>query len=1181
MRVVFVRNVSCAFSQFHSPSDLRQSRVRRTLLSLIVLLGTGIFEASPVRAEEARPIIVFEKNSSGAVPYRLLSQELVRQGLLLTAREDFGAITRDEYLNETSSLKDRKVHRVTGDFQFARDPELKFTLTYTTPGASIPSLEFLFPRENNRYFEGILSKAHQLTLHEYPDYLKSLGMTAPDRSQFKEVDVGNFVETLPPLEFVSIFHRLRKLHAALLREPDRVDLLSSIAIHYALLSSVCEIHWGPEARIYSARALLYSDRACDRAADDIKAAWARALVRTFTGLDWLALKELERIESLQAVADPASRPDWADTIIAAVHWDNGQLNKLAEDDVPLAAYLRVLHWEYTSHSYEFVTPMVTSLMVKSPECLRVASILGNGSQLGMRRRVGESQFETFLSEFPEWVKEIDPLPKTVLTAADKAIKAKSERSKMAATVKLHDALRQVPLQEDGAEPSLASVATLAENLQFQFITGLLETDTAYLGVEPGDVIERVTPLLKKYPAKDYIYSYRHDPTFSHAALEKTIDSVIALPPPEESRKMSRHWRSHSPEACEKLRKAVLSLRDSTVRDVIFHMQVSTTDEYRQKLLDGLLQVSPYTPIGRSFEVKYRWDKVKDKAPEWLETTDFPALLESIGEKYSEESLLSPESAAMAEKAYKRLIEIAPSYDAYEQIEKFYAMHGRIEDALQARIASLQVPSYGLESAGVNQRVAEHYLLEDKPELARPYAMEAAESYSHWGLEIGIATLEALGENALAERLTVGMVQRYGPWEDWYLHCVRTGEGNIDAARTLFTQQLQQMDASQLATDLRVASFYELEGNLDMALSTRITHCKEVPNWITGKFLTAYLLYETGNREEARPYLVELINVDSGECYSWLAEQLLRAEREDAAFSPEFLEFVWLSHLENRATSKASSAIACALEMVDEAEQALEWYERGAHFGVEGKFTRAKAIQKLRDAGIKIPPVRRFPIPVEIRETMAASWNLHTLWNTPKAWQIQASDEIVRRAGHYPSVLLLQAHVNHFYKERDRAIDYYTRVLEKFPEHPFVLCYRAAAYEGKGDYAAAVADYHAAMKQAPDLLIAENNLGWLRIMCPDEKFVDPKEALERALKVRQASESMKSAHELYEASTLLAIMAYEKLGQTDEAEKLIKAASKENFFVSPNTKEAYESILKKERPKRWPDGRDYATMITKG
>jgi tetratricopeptide (TPR) repeat protein len=107
--------------------------------------------------------------------------------------------------------------------------------------------------------------------------------------------------------------------------------------------------------------------------------------------------------------------------------------------------------------------------------------------------------------------------------------------------------------------------------------------------------------------------------------------------------------------------------------------------------------------------------------------------------------------------------------------------------------------------------------------------------------------------------------------------------------------------------------------------------------------------------------------------------------------------------------------------------------------------------------------------------------------------VPAADGVTRRAGlsNRGLVLAEQGKFDAALKDLDEAVKL---------NHPPAVLNRGWAYELKGDYKKALADYQALLAARPGDALALNNLAWLRATCPDAALRDGKEAVKLARKV---------------------------------------------------------------------------------
>jgi tetratricopeptide (TPR) repeat protein len=282
-------------------------------------------EAGPIR------VIYLEKSPHWADRFGerahrdLLSQEIVRQSLLLAARDELGLTTRDAWLGDPMPIR--------GD-----NPPLEIE-----PGAKVPSeLEILrgfpasqaviahakirFPYETSCYPD-VIAVAERLSRSGFVEVLKQAGFRGKPHTRQADAKVPEEVERLlAEMTFTSQFQAIRALHKATCVEGESAGLLGALTRGYANLGVLTEFYWHPAHQVFTARALLYAERMASQDKGSNRARWHKAYAFALAGLPAAALSELKDASDAADQGSAAEQPAWVDLIAAYCRHDLRKLD---------------------------------------------------------------------------------------------------------------------------------------------------------------------------------------------------------------------------------------------------------------------------------------------------------------------------------------------------------------------------------------------------------------------------------------------------------------------------------------------------------------------------------------------------------------------------------------------------------------------------------------------------------------------------------------------------------------------------------------------------------------------------------------------------------------------------------------------------------------------------------------
>ena len=153
------------------------------------------------------------------------------------------------------------------------------------------------------------------------------------------------------------------------------------------------------------------------------------------------------------------------------------------------------------------------------------------------------------------------------------------------------------------------------------------------------------------------------------------------------------------------------------------------------------------------------------------------------------------------------------------------------------------------------------------------------------------------------------------------------------------------------------------------------------------------------------------------------------------------------------------------------------------------------------------------------------------------------------------------------KQHGKAIELFTKLLDKKPDDWVALRTRADALLNVGRQKDALEDYQKALKFNPESSGILNNLAWVMATSPDEKLRDGKKAVELAKKACELTE-YKAPHIL---STFAA--AYAETGDFDEAKKWSAKAVKLGGDDEEQLKQLKDELKSYEKKKPWRELQD--------
>ena len=196
----------------------------------------------------------------------ILLRELVRQAILIAARDGLGLATRDESLDDVAA---------TAEGGQAAELSLLFR-----PGAcrgvirrvggekeaeAVLKVDLGTNPDGGEYASNLAEQVEGLSRKEFVAALEKLGAAGSANKVRAEGAVPEKVEErLSSLGLVENFAAVRDLHAAIRADGESPERLGALARAYVQLGVLTEFHWHPAHKVFKARALLYAERLATR-----------------------------------------------------------------------------------------------------------------------------------------------------------------------------------------------------------------------------------------------------------------------------------------------------------------------------------------------------------------------------------------------------------------------------------------------------------------------------------------------------------------------------------------------------------------------------------------------------------------------------------------------------------------------------------------------------------------------------------------------------------------------------------------------------------------------------------------------------------------------------------------------------------------------------------------------------
>lgn len=795
----------------------------------------------------------------------MLARELLRQSVLIAARDELGLATRDEVIGD-DPLQGDQAKSADGDIEvvsFIRDHEwhalvrragkdgareLFARSTKTGTGEDLDTVKLVVAAEtwSRQAFPGVLK---DLGLSSKPNAIKETSDPALPRYAEARLATLGFSQTLVAV---------RDLHLAMRTKGETPAALGALVRGYAQLGVLSEFHWHPAHRAFKARALLYAQRLVARYPDRPTGLWHRAYALALAGRHRDALADLDAASKLAGGTRGA--PPWLAMIDAYARCDTRRLAAQKPPLEKLAALLRMLSLEYPAGRAVNVQTS-RAVLELDPLCFRAADVMCRAQGVNTLHVATEIGPQALEQGFGQDLAGVESLPGAVIDRLQGELKVRD----------LADLLREAGRPDaDSGEPSWAALGHLIRETRFVQVWRRLDFMKNKWDVPVDDYWNGVKADVANHRYRPYLETLALPPQVSYPAFQKFAEQFDLSDIEHTAHEMMSQLQQFPAERGKAAWQVAGGHAEVTATELAYMLWI-VQRIYQRRYATDLLAVSPYHPEARAVLIELAWDDVKDQVGEWeKQSGDNPSILAALGRR-----AFAAKKYDDARRLLARYNEQSPDLWAYRMIADSYKAQGdtnRWRETLDDFLN--KVEEISLDHTQVRVDIAEYFMARNEWDKATPYADAAGESWAQWAMSCAARCAEGAGRWDDAEVWHVRNVERYTAtsYTDWYLFCKRTGHGNLAGARAFTEKYIEAIAPTVDGRDTLLGSFYWLDGRHDKAREAFARSNKPDVKLSDGLSL-AILLDETGDAA-GRDKLLKEIEARAKQGYPQLVDSIV-------------------------------------------------------------------------------------------------------------------------------------------------------------------------------------------------------------------------------------------------------------------------------------------------------------------
>ena len=764
--------------------------------------------------EKPRALYLLTQQNPQDVPAArpVLARELMRQALLIAARDGLGLQTRDQSLREWSGDAPANAWNVIPSNDGVKiviggGPALWTNEKPKTPWWPARAVERAVEIEP-------LTRGAFVKLLQDNGFTGTPNVIKPGAPAPADAEAG-----LADFEELSQFALLRETHALIRSDGESEARLGVLVRAYANLGQLTRFHWSIEHQVFAARSLLYAQRMVANNPKSAAALWHCAYATALAGWQGEALRNLAAAKKL---ASDAKAPAWVGLLEPFCHYDFRKLNDVAAADAaqaPLASYLAFLTVE-KCNCQMLALKTERAALDANPRCLRLIDAMCDETGPGLLNQLAEMGPQLFSTTLGEKLQKMPGLPQAAIQKIED--QRRPGGNPAGREIICQSLIEFGAAANDQSEPSWAALSRTIQETTFAHIRRKANLIAMQWGVDASGYAAEVRPLIVDHPFKGVIGAYGafHETTNDNAAaaLQSIAwgDLTIAeFPLYNLEYSVGRRKKNSGGDVLGAISRDMdMSSFDQEAWCAVYSEAIKGS--YFDGIVQGLKTSSPDSPWIACNDIVNHWDPAKAQA--WEQSHGgHPFILITLGEALSQRNRWKD-----AERCLQQYIEISPDVTGYQRLAEIYRsqhMNDRWLATLKAFLEKTE--PIALEHAQVQVEIANYYMYRRQCHDALPYADAAAGTASAWGLACAARAHTGIGDYAGAEALMTDEIQHYSqspfPWCTW---CIQTGHGHRQDAFKAFHAYIDSRGGHLSQEDLmQMALISVIEGKTADAIAT--------------------------------------------------------------------------------------------------------------------------------------------------------------------------------------------------------------------------------------------------------------------------------------------------------------------------------------------------------------------------